>query len=283
MDTKPSINIYSNAGLIESIQKWLHDQEAELEKTHHRATPEWDEAVRSLHERCVVVNGFRWSGLIRKRFQMPINLQRTIIVVMRRHSLVEKGRRHHREKMEQLYEELKIGQFSDPKIHLNFISLCRNKVDDFIQGRSKTLKAHGSTREWLEPDWDGAYLQNSPSLNFRIGQHARLFEEVPVESKEHLLSQFFHNLLKHQQSSLLMRCFATLSTSQQEAVFARWYNETPEALQIGDEVPDDRMRPGADGTVMSSSNSAVSLDEVLHDDEVPVIDSSVVEWDAWIA
>lgn len=148
-----------------------------------------------------------------------------------------------------------------------------------------------------------------------------VLEGLGDDEKEGMLSHFFHTLNKDEQKAMIVRCFRAMDRDQQEGIFLSWCKKNPEVsfsraqdgngfllgdplgeterfslredgtclpsqvenspdvIILGEEIPDTPMRMD----VCISSKLGISLDELVPGDETPIIDSSIVEWDAWVA
>lgn len=123
----------------------VHIKKREMEEKHGVHSPESNKAMQALRKRSLEINGFVWAEMNRqKRFRLPQTIQQIVHSYMRRYDLIEKGRKKYPEKMAKLYDLLQVGSHAPPKLHPDFISLCRNKIDNFIQGKGRSLKKEGA-------------------------------------------------------------------------------------------------------------------------------------------
>lgn len=326
MSTKrSSLRLYNDASLGDSLQRWLADQETKLDWLYKHGTKEWNDALQRVHQEALEVNGFSRSEIHRKeRDRLPSYISRTIIVLMRRYNIVKKGRKNDREQFEINYDELQIGQSASPKLHPEFLCVCRNKVDSFIHQKARSWKSQGllrgnwdevewdsSTNEWLEPAWNGKI--NDPKT--RVDKGIIAFDGLGEDEKEGMLSDFFRTLNKDERCKMVVRCFQTMERDQQEKLLMSWCKETEskegnlfsapmketettsfrgagasliseiesskDGNNFGKELPEPPTKMKQDN-VSFSAELGIPLQEVVHGNEGPVVDSSV-EWDEWMA
>ena len=151
------------------ILDWIRKKEVEINKQFGANTRLSLDTLATITDVALNVGDFRWAELSRQRQQpLPTRVQIYITRFMLRYNLLGKGRRHHLQKMEALYDSLEIGFNAPSGLNSNFVLLCRNKVDNCIQTKARAIRRLGLGQEegekiwwqpitdyWLLPGWDG--------------------------------------------------------------------------------------------------------------------------------
>lgn len=207
----------TDIALCARIQARLSLQEAQLEVRYERGSSDWNQAMMEIRERSLEINGFEWLQMSTiPRYRLPARIQRTIVVYMRWHNVIEKGRRNKLQKIENLHDKLHVGQSLPPQLQRDFVRLCQSKIDNLIQARGRYWKTYGyfrfvgeetewdeSTIQWLEPKWNGKIL--------------------PLRKKN--IPRVFHRLPKQQQKDLVLHCIGSLPGEDRDELFSRCVSE----------------------------------------------------------
>lgn len=124
----------------------------------------------------MMINDLRWSEMkYRGRYRLPLAIQTHIVRYMRQHDIIQKSRKKSGDRIQKLYEELGVGlqAWTAEGLLPDFICLCRNKIDNFIQAKGRMMKQQkfftlvenkikweSWTEQWLDPEWDGELVDN---------------------------------------------------------------------------------------------------------------------------
>jgi len=133
---KPAVT----AKLCVEIETW---RELEIQKLGVKVdSKEYNQAISELETNSLAINGFCWRDMkLKSRYRIPSSIERIIIWHMRKFDIIEKSRKKHGDKIENLYNHLGIGQKAMTSvINPHFIWLCRRKVESFIEYKGRMFK-----------------------------------------------------------------------------------------------------------------------------------------------
>ena len=170
----------ADAKLWKSIEAFVREGEAFIQKKHKGDVDSATEEISSFHTRRLYVNGIWWRLMNQpgQNYMLPGEVKLEITRFMRKHNLVEKPRRHRSVELDKLYKQLRLTESESPRANESFLRICQSKVASFIRDKGRLFKKQGIcngqgskikwrsfTNAWLHSEWNGEIVVPSRDVS----------------------------------------------------------------------------------------------------------------------